>query len=47
MGKHLNKRKLTETAPFSTGYQESVEGWALKTVKKSSRMSEDFRNYLS
>ena len=27
-------------------YQEAVEGWALKTVQKSSRMSEDVRNYL-
>ena len=26
--------------------QEAVEGWALKTVQKSSRMSEDVRNYL-
>ena len=26
--------------------QEAVEGWALKTVEKSSRMSEDVRNYL-
>ena len=27
-------------------YQEAVEGWALKTVQKSRRMSEDVRNYL-
>ena len=26
--------------------QEAVEGWALKAVQKSSRMSEDVRNYL-
>ena len=26
--------------------QEAVDGWALKTVQKSSRMSEDVRNYL-
>ena len=25
--------------------QEAVEGWALKTVQKSSRMSEDVRNH--
>ena len=28
-------------------YQEAVEGWALKTVQKSGRMSEDVRNYLT
>ena len=28
-------------------YQEEVEGWALKTVQKSSRMSEDVRNSLT
>ena len=27
--------------------QAAVDGWALKTVQKSSRMSDDVRNYLT
>ena len=55
VGQHLIKHKLTEQHSFPSmqagyegvlDYQEAVEGWALKTVQKSSRMSEDVRNYL-
>ena len=46
----LQKQRISPS--MQAGYegvldcQEAVEGWPLKTVQKSSRMSEDVRNYL-
>ncbi|CAH3157045.1 unnamed protein product [Porites evermanni] len=49
---NVNLQKQRTFPSMQAGYegvlncQEAVEGWPLKTVQKSSRMSEDVRNYL-